>query len=624
MGYLENIKIPEDIKGFSVSQLQELSQEIRKRIVEVTSRTGGHVAASLGATDIAIALHYVLDTPKDKILWDVGHQAYAHKILTGRNDAFETLRQLGGISGFPNHEESEYDTFTVGHSSTAISQALGLACARDIKKEDYKIVAVVGDASLSNGMSLEALNDAGHKSKDITIILNDNKHSISRSVGAISRYLNRVMTNPAYNKAKDEIQAFVKRIPKVGDKALNAAKKLEESIKNMMVPGALFEELEVRYFGPIDGHNMETLVNTLKNVCSFKGPKIIHVITQKGKGYGHAENDPSFFHGLSAFDIETGEPVKEDERAMGNFSDVFGRKLLEMAKGNENIVAVTAAMTDGTGLTNFAKEMPERFFDVGIAEGHAVTFSAAMAKGGCIPFVAIYSTFLQRGYDQLIHDVALQNLPVIFCLDRAGVVGQDGPTHHGIFDMAYLRHIPNFTIMSPRDGFEMEKMMDFAVTLKKPVAIRYPRGEAVGHLPASTFKEIEYGKAEILREGKDLAIFAIGYMVQKAIKIADLLSEKGIEAYIINARFCKPLDSSMIEYMAEKTSKFLTLENGVIEGGFGSAVLEFIERENIKNINVKRIGWPDMFIEHGKTRELFTKYHMTAEQITENVLREMF
>lgn len=624
MGYLKNVKSPADVKELSVVQLQELAEEIRKRIIDVTSKTGGHLAASLGATDIAVALHYVLNAPKDKVLWDVGHQAYAHKILTGRNDVFETLRQLGGISGFPNCEESEYDPFTIGHSSTAISQALGLACARDIKKEDHKIVAIVGDASLSNGMSLEALNDLGHKNKDITIILNDNKHSISKSVGAISKYLNRVMTNPLYNRAKEEIQAFVKRIPKVGDKAFNAAKKLEEAIKNIMVPGAFFEELEVRYFGPIDGHNMETLVNTFKNVFALKGPKIIHVITQKGKGYGHAENDPSFFHGLAAFDIETGEPIDNKEDSMGNFSDVFGKKLLSLAKQDERIVAVTAAMTDGTGLTAFAKELPERFFDVGIAEEHAVTFSSAMAKGGCRPFVAIYSTFLQRGYDQLIHDVALQNAPVTFCLDRAGIVGQDGPTHHGIFDLAYLRHIPNFTVMSPRDGFELEKMMEFALTLNKPVVIRYPRGEAEGQLPPSTFKEIEYGKSEVLREGKDLVIFALGYMVQHAIKIADLLSEKGIEAYIVNARFCKPLDMGMIEEMSTKTSKFLTLEDGVIEGGFGSAILEFIERENIKNINVKRIGWPDMFIEHGKTRELFTKYHMTAEQITENVLSEMF
>jgi len=625
--FLDKINSPADLKKIPFQDLPLVADEIRRKIIDVTARTGGHVAPSLGAVEIAIALHYLLKMPEDKILWDVGHQAYAHKLLTGRARSFDSLRQLGGISGFPNKYESEYDIFTIGHSSTSISQGLGLACARDLNREDYKIVCVIGDAALANGMALEALNNAGQMKKDITIVLNDNELSISKSVGAISNYLNRVMINPLYNKIREDLQKLLKRVPFFGFKAFRAARKLEEGLKNLLVPGVLFEELGFRYFGPIDGHNLEQLTTTFKSVLEFKEPKLIHVLTKKGKGYRYAEEKPSSFHGIAPFDSITGEPsrVKANSRCQESYSQVFGRKLTELAEKNSRIVAVSAAMCDGTGLAGFARKFPRRFFDVGIAEGHAVTFSAALAEGGLIPVVAIYSTFLQRGYDQIIHDVSLQNLPVVFCLDRAGLVGEDGPTHHGIFDMAYFRHIPNITVMSPRDGLEFEKMIEYALELRKPVAIRYPRGDASSVLPASTFTPIQMGKSEMLREGRDISLIAIGSMVTVALKTADLLSENGIEACVVNARFVKPLDNEMLEdVFSSGSKKVVTIEEGVSEGGFGSAILEFIERANIKNINIKRIGLPDQFIEHGLREELLKKYHLTAEGISEMIKNEFF
>lgn len=626
---LERIKSPQDLKNISINDLPSLASQIRRKIIETTAKNGGHLAPSLGAVEIALSLHYILDIPKDKLLWDVGHQAYTHKILTGRLEVFDTLRQLGGISGFPNRDESIYDCFTVGHSSTSISQGLGLACARDLLGEDYKVVCVIGDAALGGGMALEALNNTGQMGKDLMIVLNDNEHSIAKSVGAISKYLNRIMTNPIYNKIRDDMQKLVKRIPIFGFKAFRAARKLEEGIKNLLVPGMWFEELGFRYFGPIDGHNIDQLVSSFKNILQQKVPRIVHVITKKGKGYKFAEESPSYFHGLSPFDIKTGNSIKS-EKVEGShtksvtYSEIFGRKLVELAKKDRNIVAITAAMCDGTGLTEFAREFPERFFDVGIAEEHAVTFSAALSQGGLRPVAAIYSTFLQRGYDQIIHDVALQGLPVIFCIDRAGLVGEDGPTHHGVFDLAFLRPIPNLTVMSPRDGMEFEKMIEFAFTLKGAVAIRYPRGAASSHIPASTFKPIQLGQAELLRHGRDLAIMAIGSMVSNAIKIADLLSEDGIEASVVNARFVKPLDGEMIEEIGARVRKIVTIEEGICDGGFGSAILEFIERENIKGLTVKRIGLPNHFIEHGKRGELLKKYHMTADEISETIKRELF
>jgi len=622
MGILDKINSPSDLKKIPLNDLPSLAEEIREKMLSVVSRTGGHLASSLGAVEIAIALHYSFDMPKDKIIWDVGHQAYPHKLLTGRAKRFDTLRQLGGISGFPSRFESDYDIFTCGHASTSISLALGLTTARSLKKESWKTIAVIGDAALASGMAFEALNHAGHIGKDLMIVLNDNELSISRSVGALSRYLNKIMTNPLYNRVRRRMQILVKRLPVFGFKAFKAARRLEESLKNLLVPGAFFEELGFRYFGPINGHNIKELTTMFKNLSRLKEPVIVHVVTKKGKGYRFAEEKPSFFHSAPKFDIKTGEvKAGKDDKT---FTDIFSEKIVELARNNDKIVAVTAAMPDGTGLAKFAAEFPNRFYDVGIAEGHAVTFSAALASEGFKPFVAIYSTFLQRGYDQIIHDVSLQNLPVIFCLDRAGLVGEDGPTHHGIFDIAYLRHIPNFILMAPRDGLELEAMLEAAPKFNAPVALRYPRGSSASHVSGSSFKKIELGKSEPLRSGKDVAILAIGSMVSIALKTADLLSSSGIEAAVINARFIKPLDKEMIENISAHQKKIVTLEEGVVTGGFGSAIAEFIERENIKNVNMKIIGLPDHFITHGRREELLKEYHLTADEICETVKNEFF
>ena len=619
---LNSINSPKDLKKIPVQDLPDLAKEMREEIVTVVSRNGGHLASSLGAVELAIALHYCFDMPRDKIVWDVGHQAYPHKLLTGRAKNFDTLRQLGGISGFPLRTESEYDIFTCGHSSTSISTVLGLASARDIKNEKWKAIAVIGDAALANGMAFEGLNHAGHLRKDMIIVLNDNELSISRSIGALSRYLNRILTNPVYNNVRRRMQVLVKRIPFFGFKAFNAAKKLEESLKSLLVPGAFFEELGFRYFGPINGHNTKELIATFKNVASLKEPIIVHVVTKKGKGYPAAENRPDVFHGIAPFEVATGEEKHKKESK--NFTDVFSKKITDLARVNKKIVAITAAMPEGTGLSEFAKEFPNRFYDVGIAEEHAVAFGAGLAREGLKPIVAIYSTFLQRGYDQLIHDISLQNLPVVFCLDRAGLAGEDGPTHHGVFDIAYLRTIPNFVVMAPRDGLEFEKMLDLAVTLNQPVAIRYPKGSSESHVSPSSFEKLIPGKAEVLRKGKDIAIIAIGSMVSIAIKAADLLSSKGKEATVINARFIKPLDKETIGDVAKHIKNVVTLEEGVASGGFGSAVLELFEEEKINNIKIKRIGLPDHFITHGKREELFKEYHMTADEICNTIQKECF
>ncbi|MGB2705262.1 MAG: 1-deoxy-D-xylulose-5-phosphate synthase [Candidatus Omnitrophota bacterium] len=619
---IDKINSPQDLKKIPTEDLPVLAGEIRELIIDVVSKTGGHLASSLGAVELAIALHYCFDMPKDKIIWDVGHQAYPHKILTGRKDAFRTLRQLGGISGFPSRAESEYDIFTCGHSATSISTALGLACGRDLKNETAKIIAVIGDASLANGMALEALNHAGHLRKDLMIILNDNELSISRSVGALSRYLNKIMSNPMYNRVRRRMQILVKRIPFFGFRAFKAARRLEESLKNLLLPGMFFEGFGFRYFGPIDGHNINELISRLRDLSKLREPVILHVLTRKGKGCRFAEENPSLYHSAAPFEKHTGRAL--GKKGPESFTEVFSNKIVDLAEKDEKIVAVTAAMPDGTGLSGFSKQFPNRFYDVGIAEEHAVAFSAGLAREGLKPIVVIYSTFLQRGYDQIIHDVSLQNLPVIFCLDRAGLVGEDGPTHHGVFDIAYLRHIPNLVVMAPRDALELEAMLEFAVKAGKPVAIRYPRGSAASHLSGSSFQKIELGKAELLREGRDIAIFAVGSMVSIAVKAADLLSSGGIEASVVNARFIKPLDKEIIEKITKRIKRIVTLEEGVATGGFGSALLEFFERENIKDISVERMGLPDHFITHGKREQLLKEYHLTADEICETIKREMF
>lgn len=628
MRLLENIKSPVELKKLSLKQLPLLAQEIRQEIIETVARTGGHLASNLGTVELTIALNYVLDTPEDKIIWDVGHQSYAHKILTGRRARLATLRQWQGLSGFPSREESVYDTFTVGHGSTSISTALGLACAyaaqqkQDPKESRMpKIVAVIGDASLGGGMALEALNHAGQLKKDIVVILNDNKMGISKSVGALSHYLNRIITMPIYNRIRKDIENLVKRVPRFGKRLNSLARRLEESLKSLLVPGMLFEELGFRYFGPIDGHNIEEIVRTLRNVLKIEGPVLVHAVTIKGKGYSRAEEVPEKFHGI------TSNAVDKPRLKHKTFTQTFSEKLIQLARQDKRIVAITAAMPEGTGLDKFARYFPQRFFDVGMAEAHAVGFAAGLAHTGLRPFVAIYSTFLQRSYDQIIHDVCLQNLPVILCLDRAGIVGEDGPTHQGIFDLAYLGHIPNLTIMAPKDGEELEMMLEFALAASRPLAIRYPRGEipakeklfSAGYKPS----RIQYGKAEALREGGQVTIMALGSMVYPSLEAARQLAARGVECTVVNARFVRPLDELLIKKLCAKFEMIMVVEEGISAGGFGSALLEFLEKENIRGVHLRRIALPCAFISHAKREFLLERYGLTASGIVQAVLDEL-
>ncbi|MBU1038100.1 MAG: 1-deoxy-D-xylulose-5-phosphate synthase [Candidatus Omnitrophica bacterium] len=617
---LENIRGPEDLRKLNLAQLPELADEIRAAILETVSKTGGHLASSLGAVELTMALHYVFNTPEDKIIWDVGHQAYAHKLLTGRLNKFAGLRQLGGLSGFPNKDESpEYDIFTCGHASTSISTALGLVAARDLQRAHNKVIAVIGDASLAGGMSFEALNHVGHTQKELIVILNDNERSISRSVGALSKYLNRIITAPAYNKIRKDVEKLVKRIPRFGFRAYRAARRLEEGLKNLLIPGMFFEEMGFRYFGPIDGHDLPQIVWTLRSLKELKEPLLIHLVTKKGKGCKYAEADPSSFHGTGPFDIASGE--KSEVKGPGTFTDAFADKILELASKDPKIVGITAAMIDGTGFNKFSQDYPGRFFDVGIAEEHAVGFSAGLAGGGLKPVTAVYSTFLQRGYDQIIHDVCLQNLPVTFCLDRAGIVGEDGPTHHGVFDIAYLRHIPNLTFMAPATPAELKAMLELALSLNSPVAIRYPKGGS--SLDKAPGLPVKLGKAEILKDGRDIVIISIGVMADTALEIAGVLAKKKINAMVINARFIKPLDEVLLTDVFSRIKKVITIEDGVLDGGFGAAVLEFAEAHHIGPIKLKRFGFPDKFIEHGRRSELFSKYNLTPQAICDVIIREV-
>ena len=621
MKLLDKISSPEDIKQFSPDELTLLAREIREKIIDVTSKNGGHIASSLGAVELAIALHFSLNSPKDKIVWDVGHQGYAHKLLTGRAKRFDTLRELGGISGFPNKNESEHDPFTCGHSATSISSALGLAAARDILGESSKIVAVIGDASLATGLAFEAMNHAGHSKTNLVVILNDNEHFISKPVGAMSKYLTKVLTNPLYNKVKEESEKIINSIPKVGPVAVKTVRKFQEGLKNLLVPGILFEELGFRYFGPVDGHNIMEMVDILERVSKLNEPIFIHAITRKGKGYAPSEKNPTNFHGISSFDKETG---KTKTNTCGkNFTEHFSNKIVELAEKDNKIVAITAAMPDGTGLTNFEKKFPNRFFDVGITESHAVTFAAGLARGGLKPVVAIYSTFLQRSFDQLIHDVALQNLHVVFCLDRAGLVGRDGPTHHGSFDITYTRVLPNFTVMAPKDGIEFDQMLEEAINMNSPVVIRYPKDVAERVVASSSCAPLKLGTSEVLRNGKDVTILAVGSMVNISLEAADILSKNNIEAGVINARYLKPLDKGIIIKYANQTKKMFIVEENVISGGFASSVLELFSQENITGKDIKCYGLPDEFIEHGSRKELLRKYNLTKEALAEAIRTEI-
>ena len=614
---LSGITDPSQLRGLSLRELDQLAGELRARIIEVCASNGGHLAPSLGVVELTIALHRVFDSPRDKIVWDVGHQAYAHKLLTGRNAAFGTLRTMGGLSGFPKRAESPHDAFDVGHSSTSISAALGLGVARDLSCGHNKVLAVIGDGSMTGGMAFEALNHAGHLNKDLVVILNDNEMSISENVGALSNLLSRTITSEFVHKAKKELEAFLEGLPMFGRSALQIAKRAEESLKGLFTPGMLFEAFGFEYIGPIDGHNIPLLLETLENVKRFDDAVLIHVLTKKGKGYPAAEANPSLFHGVGPFDPASGKVLKGKGGA-ASYTGIFGETLRKLAHENEKIVAVTAAMPDGTGLTPFAKEFPERFFDVGIAEQHAVTFAAGLAAEGYRPVVALYSSFLQRGFDQLCHDVCLQDLPVLFAIDRAGVVGSDGPTHHGVFDLSYLRLLPGLTVMAPKDENELQHMLLTGLRLDGPSAVRYPRGPGCGVPIDQILAPLAVGKGELLRTGEDGALLAVGTMVQPALQAAQALALEGVELAVMNVRFVKPLDRELILSLA-RTGSLFTLEENVLQGGFGSSVLELLEEEGVTGVSVTRLGFPDSFVEQGEQGELKALYGLDAAGIAQSI-----
>ncbi len=616
MSLLENINSPADLKALSRSELPQLAAEIREVIIEVVSKTGGHLASSLGAVELAIAIHYVFDSPADKIIWDVGHQAYAHKLLTGRKERFEGLRQHEGLSGFTRISESPYDAFSTGHSGTSISAGLGMACAKQLKKENSKVIAVIGDGSMTSGLAYEGLNQAGdiHKDKDIIVILNDNDMSITHNVGALSSFLSRTFSAKKLQEIRKDFGFFLKSLPKVGQDIYQMAKRSEEAFKTFVTPGMLFEAFNFEYFGPINGHKLNHLIDILNNINYLDEPVLLHVTTQKGKGYLPAEKNPVYFHGCSTFDVETGTCLDQGN-ANPTYTQVFGDTLVDLARENEKIVAVTAAMPEGTGLADFADTFPDRFFDVGIAEQHGVTFAAGIAAEGLIPVVAIYSTFLQRAYDQILHDVCLDAHHVVFAIDRGGIVGDDGPTHHGLFDLSYLRSLPNMVVMAPKDENELRQMMMTAIAHNGPVAFRYPRGTATGAKINQNITPLPIGQAEALTSGDDILILAIGNTVSDALVAHELLGEDNISSTVVNCRFAKPLDVERIGSLALKIRRIITVEENVRHGGFGSAVLECLNDSEIRDVNLKRLGIPDTFVEHGPQPLLRTKYGIDAQAI---------
>ncbi len=618
---LDQIGSTADLKRLSLMELRELAGELREEIIDTVSRTGGHLASSLGVVELTIALHRVFNTPDDQIVWDVGHQAYAHKLLTGRRGRFSTLRQLDGLSGFPKREESPFDAFDVGHSSTSISAALGMAAARDATGGKEKVVAVIGDGSLTAGLAFEGLNQAGHLKKDLIVILNDNEMSISPNVGAISSFLSRKLSSDLFVRFKKETENFLGHLPGFGKELIGLARRAEESIKGFLTPGMLFEAFGFDYFGPIDGNRLEDLVETLGNVSRLKGPVLVHVLTRKGMGYPPAEEHPATFHGVGPFDRESGE-VAEAKGGAQSYTGVFGQTLLDLAGADDRVVAITAAMKEGTGLGPFAERFPERFFDVGIAEQHAVTFAAGMACRGLRPVVALYSTFLQRAYDNVLHDVCLQNLPVVFALDRGGLVGADGPTHHGVFDLSYLRHIPNLVFMAPRNEIELQRALATALQSPGPFAFRYPRGKGEGLELLPHPEPLTIGRGEKLREGADGTVFALGATVGPALAAAETLAAEGIDLAVIDARFLKPLDGELLSAEARRTGAVVTVEENVLQGGFGSAVLEFFEEAGLSP-RVLRLGLPDRFVEQGSQAELWARYGLDASGIAGS-LREFF
>ncbi|HZG14136.1 MAG TPA: 1-deoxy-D-xylulose-5-phosphate synthase [Candidatus Bathyarchaeia archaeon] len=613
---LEKINSPEDLKKCKVQQLPQLAQEIRTFLVENLSKTGGHLAPNLGVVELTLALHYVFNSPKDKLIWDVGHQAYVHKMLTGRKDQFSTLRQYKGLCGFPKMNESPHDVWETGHSSTSLSAAMGMAAARDLKKEKNHVVAVIGDGALTGGMALEALNHIGHEQKNVIVILNDNEMSIAPNVGALHNYLGKLRATNNYQRTKDELESLLKSIPAVGGKLAHFAERLKDSMKYLLVSGVLFEELGFTYIGPIDGHNVELLLDSLRTASNTKGPVLIHAITKKGKGYAPAEADSVKWHGIGTYKIESGESAK----SAPTYTSVFADTMIELAKEDERIVAVTPAMPAGSGLLKFADVFPDRMFDVGIAEQHACTFCAGLATQGLKPVYAVYSTFLQRAYDQLIHDVARQKLPVIFAVDRAGLVGADGETHQGVYDIAFMRAIPNMVIMAPKDENELRHMMKTAVAYDGgPISYRYPRLNVRGVKMDEEMKVLPIGKAEVVRDGKDVAILSFGHVFEIAEQAADILRAEGNNPMLVNARFCKPLDEELLLQLAKDGYDLITVEEGSIMGGFGSAVVEFLTQSGYRDIVVRPFGIPDYFVEHGTVKEQRQEVGLTAEQIAATV-----
>ncbi|MFQ5512295.1 MAG: 1-deoxy-D-xylulose-5-phosphate synthase [Candidatus Krumholzibacteriia bacterium] len=618
--FLDHIDSPADLKKLPAGQLPVLADELRREIIRVIARNGGHLGASLGTVELTVALHYVFDAPRDRIVWDVGHQAHGHKILTDRREVFHTIRTKDGISGFPSRSESEYDTFGVGHASTAISAALGMAVARDLARKRHHVVAVVGDGALTGGIAFEGINNTGILGSDMLVILNDNKMSIAKNVGALSSYLTRVTSGKVYNRFEADVWELLGLIPKLGGKTRRLARRIKESIKNLIVPGIIFEELGFRYFGPVDGHNVEFLVKTLRDLKHIRGPVLLHVITEKGKGVERVDKDSQRFHAVSSFGKVPGDRPKNTGGPPA-YTSIVGKTIVELGHDNKKIVAITAAMPDGTGLAAFAAEFPKRFFDVGIAEQHAITFSGGLSTEGYIPVAAIYSTFLQRAYDQIIHDVGIQRLPVRFIMDRAGVVGEDGPTHHGVFDISYLRCVPNFVLMAPRDENELRHMMRTMIDYGEgPIALRIPRGSGVGVQMDAEMKSLSIGKAEVLREGKDVLFLAYGTCVYPALEAASLLDRHRVHSTVVNARFAKPIDTDLIDVLLQSEPLVITAEENVLSGGFGSGVLQHLSEIGYDTGRVKMLGVPDRFIEHAPRGDLLVECGLTAENFAQTAL----
>ncbi|MBI9074457.1 MAG: 1-deoxy-D-xylulose-5-phosphate synthase [Desulfatibacillum sp.] len=606
--YLKNIQSPEDLKKLPIELLPLLAAEIRELIIETVSRTGGHLAPSLGTVELTIALHYVFNSPQDKIIWDVGHQSYTHKILTGRAERFSTLRSHGGLSGFCRRSESPYDAFSVGHSSTSISAGAGVAAGKCLNGDRSKVISVIGDGSMTAGLAYEGLNHAGDLKKDLIVVLNDNEMSIAPNVGALSNFLSRKLTAKTFQDWRNELKGMLRPAPNI----YNLFKRMEESFKAFVTPGMLFEAFDFQYIGPIDGHRLDHLIKTLENVKNIGTPVLFHTTTVKGKGYEPAEKNPSYFHGVGSFEVATGSCRSSGKKAP-SYTQVFGDTIVELARENKKIVAVTAAMPEGTGLTPFHDEFPTRFFDVGIAEQHGVTFAAGLATEGFRPVVAIYSTFMQRAFDQVLHDVCLESLPVIFAMDRGGLVGEDGPTHHGAFDLSFMRCIPNLVIMAPKDEDELRHMLFTALNHNGPVAIRYPRGQGLGVPLSGKPCLLPMGKAEILHEGDDVVFLAVGRMVCEALEARKLLAERGVSAGVVNCRFIKPVDGETIAEVVKKVPRVVTAEDNALMGGFGSAVLESIQESGITGVRVSRVGLPDRFVEHGAPGILRSKYGVDAQ-----------